>query len=329
MNLGFLIFLCIQVLNDCDVAATGAFNNDIKDSIMSQIESLKAEFIERDASFVQDLNIIGNKLRDVEDWDNILKKKLVAVDDKLTDMITREKQNEVKLNEAESKLSDTDERLTNAEGVLTFYMSDNDEESKQWIKKHFAKQEIFSVYANGSGEEIMQSRNKGFRKDTKTRLRGQRSFTLKPTPTVIPTKVPTGSNHVAFTVFLSKNVVNLHYDLTIPFDQVLINEGQGFNTGTHTFVCPVNGVYLFKSALYSSYDERVEAEVVKEGVMLFRMYAAGTCDGSLTLDQGFNSAIIHCNKGEQVWIRVYTAAPNSEIASSKYSTFSGILLWTS
>ena len=85
------------------------------------------------------------------------------------------------------------------------------------------------------------------------------------------------SHRVAFTAHLSVDIVKeLGRQHTIPFDQVLLNEGQAFDTVTHVFICPVNGIYIFQSAVMSNYNEKIQTEMVKDGTPIGRMFAQGT-----------------------------------------------------
>lgn len=54
------------------------------------------------------------------------------------------------------------------------------------------------------------------------------------------------------------------------------------------------------------------------------MYAAGATT-AYGYFQGFNSAVVHCNQEEIVWVRVYLHEGTS-LLGYRYSTFSGFLL---
>ncbi|XP_045175388.2 uncharacterized protein LOC123536339 [Mercenaria mercenaria] len=135
-----------------------------------------------------------------------------------------------------------------------------------------------------------------------------------------------GNNRIAFTAYLSNYASELGREHTIPFDQVLLNEGQAFDTVFHAFICPVNGIYMFQSAAMSMYHEMIQTEIVKDGVALVIMYASGSTGGH-GYDQGFNSAIIQCNQSERVWVRVHSHDGTAIYGYLKYTTFSGYLLW--
>ena len=62
--------------------------------------------------------------------------------------------------------------------------------------------------------------------------------------------------HVAFSAYLDKIVSHLGIDHLIPFDKILLNEGNAFNSHTGMFVCPLSGVYLFSFTIASGIHVR-------------------------------------------------------------------------
>ncbi|XP_060591373.1 uncharacterized protein LOC132746284 [Ruditapes philippinarum] len=134
---------------------------------------------------------------------------------------------------------------------------------------------------------------------------------------------PAVNHRVAFTAHLSVDATELGKEHTIPFNQVLLNEGQAYDAITDTFICPVNGIYIFQSALMSDGEKVIQTEIVKNGVPIGRMYANGR---SIGYDQGFNSATIQCNKGDHVWVRVHNHF-GTTVYNDLYSSFSGHILW--
>lgn len=134
-----------------------------------------------------------------------------------------------------------------------------------------------------------------------------------------------GGPSVAFTAYLSGHASNLGHQHTIPFDSVILNEGQAFNPNTHEFTCPVTGVYTFQTALMSQANTISITEIVKEGVQLVHAHAEARAAGTY-FDQGFNSVVTKCNKGESVWVRNFKHF-GTDVYSERYTTFTGFLLW--
>jgi hypothetical protein len=108
----------------------------------------------------------------------------------------------------------------------------------------------------------------------------------------------------------------------IPFNNVILNEGQGFNVNTHIFTCPVSGTYNFQTSLLSTGGSAVVTEIVKEGNRLVQAHAQPFRN---THAQGFNSVFTKCDKGENVWVRLDRYG--DKVHSESFTTFSGFLLW--
>lgn len=73
-------------------------------------------------------------------------------------------------------------------------------------------------------------------------------------------------------------------------------------------------------------NSMTQTEIVKNGAGLVTQYAAGSTD-SHGFDQGFNSVITQCSRGDRIWVQNYLDL-GTTIFSSRYTTFSGFLLWT-
>ncbi|XP_045187600.2 uncharacterized protein LOC123545333 [Mercenaria mercenaria] len=140
------------------------------------------------------------------------------------------------------------------------------------------------------------------------------------------TEVNTSANitNVAFHSYLGETINDLRVKQTIPFDKVILNEGNGYeNNINHRFTCPVDGIYMFQSSVLSNFGA-IETEIVKDGEQFVRMYAAADGQSNDQHDQGFNAGIIHCSKGQNVWVRVSQGA---SVMQYEFTTFSGYLMW--
>lgn len=133
---------------------------------------------------------------------------------------------------------------------------------------------------------------------------------------------------MAFTAFLSAHASNLGHETIIPFDSVITNEGNAFNTVTHMFTCPITGMYAFQTALLSQINGFAITEIVKQGTRLVQAHTEGGKPGTTAsgYDQGFNSVVTLCQKGEQVWVRNFQHYSDA-IYGDRYTTFTGYILW--
>ena len=133
------------------------------------------------------------------------------------------------------------------------------------------------------------------------------------------------SGRVAFTAYLDHVVDHLGIDHTIPFDKVLLNDGNGFNVHTGMFQCPRSGVYLFIFYIQSKTQE-VEAKLVVDGNNKIDALTTGTGTG---WEMGGNAALLYVNAGQNVWVATYydndVSLRNTD--SYRYTSFSGMLLY--
>jgi len=131
-----------------------------------------------------------------------------------------------------------------------------------------------------------------------------------------------GQSQIAFHAYLTNYARNLGLHQVVPFDGVLLNAGNAFDPVMYTFICPVDGVYVFQSALLAEHQDMVQIAIVLDGTKGAIMYA-GTGQG---YDQGFNSLVTLCKRGQHVC--VHNEHPDEHtVFLVNYTTFSGFLLW--
>lgn len=108
----------------------------------------------------------------------------------------------------------------------------------------------------------------------------------------------------------------------IPFEILETNAGNGYDANFGLFQAPVSGYYQFvlTSQAYHSSSYMVNLEMVRNGNMLCRAHAA-------TYGQeGFCVAMVHLNKGDDVWVRHYNEEGNYLSSSYNIPSFSGHLI---
>ena len=134
-----------------------------------------------------------------------------------------------------------------------------------------------------------------------------------------------GQSQIAFHAFLTDHARNLGLHQVVPFDGVRLNAGNAFDSVMHTFICPVDGVYVFQSALMAEPRDMIQTAIVLDGAEGARMYAAGAGTGH-GYDQGFNSLVTLCKHGQHVWVHTVHQDGHT-VFPANYTTFSGFLLW--
>lgn len=127
---------------------------------------------------------------------------------------------------------------------------------------------------------------------------------------------------IAFHSTLTKTYSPMSPHQIIPFERVYItNVGNGYDLYFGLFQAPVSGYYQFvltSQANPNSY--MVNLEIVRNGNMLCRAHAA-------TYGQeGYCIAMVHLNKGDDVWVRHYNGEGTYLYNGYIVPSFSGHLI---
>ncbi|XP_053389870.1 caprin-2-like [Mercenaria mercenaria] len=318
-----LITCFIASINTCN-AIKEIVPEDFLISVLNELSLLKNQFSNSEKFYEQKLATVEKKLHETEDVRKYYQQKVAEVENLLQKAEDTGNFYEQKLAYVEKKLYQTEERLSDAEKFIDKLNSVKSEPKniadKNDMTHTHKSNEIFTkdlsgktairpgnlnVYHNGSSTKYIQEES-------------QAPHKLRNTAT-------TSNVQIAFSSYLSSHAYHLQPEQTIPFDEILINQGQGFDTSTSKFTCPVSGVYVFQSSVMAQRYDYVQTEIVKNGYVVVRMYAA-TDKSTTRFDQGFNSGITECYKGEKVWVRIVEHW-GTQVRSSRFTTFSGYLLW--
>jgi hypothetical protein len=129
---------------------------------------------------------------------------------------------------------------------------------------------------------------------------------------------------VAFSAWVSANIVSPRDDQTFVYDHIITNSGNAYNNHNGMFTAPVRGIYAFYSSLLTGAGKSMELEIVHNGSVFCRLYS-----GDMNFwGPGFNMAIIELNVGDTVWVRVNVFAHDAGVTiDSRFTSFSGFLLY--
>lgn len=126
---------------------------------------------------------------------------------------------------------------------------------------------------------------------------------------------------IAFYSTLRKTYSQMSPHQIIPFEIAYANVGNGYDDNFGLFQAPVSGYYQFvltSQANPNSY--MVNLEMVRNGNMLCRAHAA-------TYGQeGYCVAMVHLNKGDDVWVRHYDGQGTNLYYGQNVPSFSGHLI---
>lgn len=106
----------------------------------------------------------------------------------------------------------------------------------------------------------------------------------------------------------------------IPFERLYINVGNGYDFNFGLFQAPVSGYYQFLLTSQASSYYMVNLEMVKNGNMLCRAHAA------TYRQEGYCVAMVHLNKGDDVWVRHYNGEGTYLYDGYVVPSFSGHLI---
>ena len=116
---------------------------------------------------------------------------------------------------------------------------------------------------------------------------------------------------------------------TVPFTIEETDVGNGYDPSTSTYTVPVTGVYDFTWSLNIEGDGIYSTELVINNTVVDKQYfRTVTNDGSIhVLDKyATTTKVLHVQKGDRVFIRVYDTSGDSAFFwsnANSYSTFSG------
>ena len=132
---------------------------------------------------------------------------------------------------------------------------------------------------------------------------------------------------VAFSAYLNHNILHMGAGHTIKCNQVLLNDGNHYNSFTGIFTVPQTGVYLLTFSFGVEHiNDVTEVRLVVNNREI--VDAGAQAIGTLQRSTSGNTAIIKLNQGESVWIE--SLRQDSEVVSGqgyRWTTFSGVLLY--
>ena len=120
---------------------------------------------------------------------------------------------------------------------------------------------------------------------------------------------------------------NLSLQDTVKFQNLITNDGNGFDCISGIFRAPTAGLYYFNVVILSHVTEDMETEIVKNGVGTVRTYSGD----STTWNSGTQSTTLYLELGDEVWVRILSAVPsvnngNVRVFGYGFSSFSGFLI---
>lgn len=133
---------------------------------------------------------------------------------------------------------------------------------------------------------------------------------------------------ISFSVYLDHDV-DFGAHQTIKFNQIITNEGDGYNQHSGVFTCPEAGVYLFSFFIGQrgeAVPKGIAAELMVNSVNILDAIVDSHSPGQDIT--GGNTAVIRLNQGDTVWIDSLGNNGHAEGSPGlKLTSFSGVFLY--
>jgi len=120
---------------------------------------------------------------------------------------------------------------------------------------------------------------------------------------------------------LAHNVGPIASGHIIPFDDVMLNEGNAYNGNDGVFVCPHEGLYLFLWNTLSSPNKEAAAAMTVNGIERQESYS----NGSPYYASAGGFAIVRLNQGDHVYMSIRSGRTNQYLNDYE-SAFAGVSL---
>lgn len=130
-------------------------------------------------------------------------------------------------------------------------------------------------------------------------------------------------DQIAFSVVLSHDFGPVETDTIIPFDEVWIDRGDGWNATTFSFHAPKTGIYCVTASIAAYIGQSARVHIMYNPVQLktVSMWASGGADS--------NQVLLGLTQGDGISVQLSGDA-NHVVHSSVenyYTTFSGFFLF--
>ncbi|XP_031614943.2 collagen alpha-2(VIII) chain-like [Oreochromis aureus] len=110
-------------------------------------------------------------------------------------------------------------------------------------------------------------------------------------------------------------------DVTMIYNEMLVNIGNAYSPVTGVFTAPVSGVYFFTMFCHSGGSHRTWLHLYKNNEVILHIHDHPSTD---TADNGGNAAFLQLQQNDQVYVRL--KANTRVYKASTVTTFSGFLV---
>ncbi|KAL3853092.1 hypothetical protein ACJMK2_016670 [Sinanodonta woodiana] len=123
---------------------------------------------------------------------------------------------------------------------------------------------------------------------------------------------------IAFTATLSIETTHV-YGQTVIFDNVKLNEGNGYDSSTGRFRAPFRGFYFFSVTIVKSPSSEIHLLIMKDDVEIGRVFS-----GNAPSDSGSVTVVSVMEKGQVTYVKEKNTTPET-MYGDNWAHFTGLL----
>ncbi|XP_022296813.2 complement C1q-like protein 3 [Crassostrea virginica] len=131
------------------------------------------------------------------------------------------------------------------------------------------------------------------------------------------------SKSVGFSVNVKAKELKLGAGKTVIYDEVLTNEGNGYDDRTGVFTCPLAGTYIFVVDALSPRGTWLHLYLNKTKVASLHVSGGHKSNAYLQLSR---TVVLTLRKGDHVKVVIYAVSHTGTVHHGGYSGFSGAKL---
>ncbi|CAL8373756.1 unnamed protein product [Boreogadus saida] len=130
---------------------------------------------------------------------------------------------------------------------------------------------------------------------------------------------------VGFTAALGHSISPVSNDITVKYQEIISNMGNGYNPATGIFTARVSGMYYFSYTMYNDVAPKPKSfmSLMKNGQ---RIVSTWDTKGNDSNDSATNAAVLQLEAGDDVYTLLYATFQIYDDPAN-YNTFSGFLLF--
>ncbi|XP_013406650.1 complement C1q-like protein 4 [Lingula anatina] len=134
-----------------------------------------------------------------------------------------------------------------------------------------------------------------------------------------------GDKNVAFSAKLAQIHPETNPMITVKFDSIITNAGNGYNGMTGIFTAPTDGTYYFSFHAITNSAKNSVMQIMKNGILIIRGYGnSGHCGcAHATIS---NSVILQLQANDKVWVEANEGGLYS-LSTNPLASFSGYLIF--